>query len=122
MNSPNQDKNLETTSTHEHARDAGFEMAEDDPRRTDNRGGLEAIVDAGETASEELAVEQGRDVVHGGDIGEVQGSQSGAGEPQLEVTDVGLIDVNASGTSAADEDEQQSDGAARVLGSDGQPL
>lgn len=121
MNSPNKDQDTQT-STHEHARDAGFEMADDDPRRTDNRGGLEAIVDAGETASEELAVEQGRDVVHGGDIGEVQGSQSGASETQVEITDVGLIDVNASGTSVADEDEPQSDGAARVLGSDGQPL
>lgn len=121
MNSADRDNN-QTTSPQDHTHAAGFEMAADDPRRTDNRGGLEAIVDAGETASEELAVEQGRDVVHEGDIGVVEGSQSGASDPQLEISDVGLIDVNASGTSAADEDEQQSDGAARVLGSDGQPL
>ena len=122
MNSSNQKSDTPNVAAHHQTHAAGFEMSEDDPRRTDNRGGLEAIVDAGETASEDLAVEQGRDVVHGGDIGAVQGSQAGASEPQLEISDVGLIDVNASGTSVADEDEQQSDGAARVLGSDGQPL
>ncbi|MDF2441586.1 MAG: hypothetical protein JWN98_2570 [Abditibacteriota bacterium] len=170
MNSPNQDHDTKSTSTHEHARDAGFEMADDDPRRTDNRGGLAAIVDAGETASEENAADQGRDVSGAGNlgtqqsevavgsgvssaggaadtgqstvsnqidasatrlhapktgvpgVGELDSYASGATAPQVEMTDIGLVDVNSADMSVTGNDDTNASGDARVEGADGQPL
>jgi hypothetical protein len=109
--------------------DAVFELAPDDPRRTDNRGGLEKAMpgraphnndqtapDAGATqvdrgeSDETLGAagsgeDSGRVQVNTTGLvapdaglagaGATEGSNSGATEPQAEMTTVGVVDTNA---------------------------
>lgn len=122
---------------------ATFALDADDPRRTDNRGGLEGtqptnegasatsahddnpiasddgitsanVSKAGPTAAHDVGANSGaadsgnlnmnttgmvapKDGLPG--VGPVEGSQSGASAPQVEVTDIGLMDVNATDVS-----------------------
>jgi hypothetical protein len=116
---------------------ATFQLDANDPRRTDNRGGLEATFptpegasapsantddriapDEGTTGANVSAVETTHDVGASGTgqassgqlnmgttgmaapdsgppgVGPVEGSQSGATAPKVEMTDIGLMDVN----------------------------
>lgn len=116
---------------------ATFQLDENDPRRTDNRGGLEATLptpegasapsantddriaaDAGTTGADVSQTEETHDVGASGSgtansgqinmsttgmaapdngppgVGPVEGSQSGATAPKVEMTDIGLMDVN----------------------------
>lgn len=120
-----------------------FQLDADDPRRTDNRGGLEATQPTNEGAAGESSPAKdsiasddgitGADVSKTGPteahnvgatvgssqqgqmdmsttgmvapkfappgVGPVEGSQSGANAPQVEVTDIGLMDVNSTDVS-----------------------
>jgi len=149
--------------------DAILELAPDDPRRTDNRGGLEAIIEKGEEAADAGpdgarrtdpgsadAGMTGADPANtdhdlgaagtgGGDssaantgrldmstvgavapnsdpagAGPVEGSRSGAVAPKVEVSDIGLMDLNTADMSLP-EDESEG-GGARVDDADGNPL
>jgi hypothetical protein len=73
-----------------HAHDSGFELPADDPRRTDNRGGLENIINHGEDAFEAgQASLNERDTSGAGNTGVLEGDApggvgaggSGAGSP-----------------------------------------
>ncbi len=118
---------------------ATFSLEEDDPRRTDNRGGLEATLpggatpepdDVGASALGTTGADMSRPKLGGADdvgatqsgaagtgrvdmsttgmaapdaappgAGPVEGSASGATPPRVEVTDVGLVDVNTTDVS-----------------------
>ena len=138
--------------------DATFELAPDDPRRSDNRGGLENIIseategstagtngeqydggggDVGTTGINATHVEDavgatGTGRSNSGQVdlsttgmaapdtgpaaaGPVEGSASGATAPRVEMTDIGLVDVNSA-------DMSQPDGGARVEDKDGNPM
>lgn len=130
-------------NTTEKTTGATFELDADDPRRTDNRGGLEAtqptnegatapsnqddspiasddgttsadVSKTGPVAAHDVGANSGtiqsgkldmqttglvsaNDGVPG--VGPREGSQSGASAPQVEVTDIGLIDVNSTDVS-----------------------
>ncbi len=146
-----------------HAHDSGFELPADDPRRTDNRGGLENIINQGEDAYEAgQASLNERDTTGAGNTGvlegdapggvgaggsgagspgqiqphtnihapktgpigagEVEGGRSGATEPQVEMTDIGLVDVNMVDMSVTEDDDNIQGGGARVEDADGNPL
>jgi hypothetical protein len=61
------------------APDAGFELPADDPRRTENRGGLENIINRGEDAYEEGQAELNeRDTTGAGNTGVKEGDAPGA--------------------------------------------
>ncbi|HEY0076174.1 MAG TPA: hypothetical protein VGB77_18880 [Abditibacteriaceae bacterium] len=133
-----QDNNAQSTEQNaEQSTGATFQLDENDPRRTDNRGGLDAVFptpegasapsantddriasDAGTTGADLSEVETTHDVGASGSgtansgqvnigttgmaapdsgppgVGPVEGSQSGATAPKVEMTDIGLMDVN----------------------------
>ena len=136
--------------------DATFELPADDPRRTDNRGGLDTVIGAsgegtsgsgiapgaaamGTTGANVANVNVDDDVgatrtgqsnsgqlnlnttgMFVPDTGPVEGSASGAVAPKVEMTDVGLVDVNAVDMSLPDDEEAGA--GARVEDEDGNPL
>jgi hypothetical protein len=55
-------------------------------------------------------------------VGPVEGSRSGISAPEVEMTDVGLMDVNAVDMSVTGDDETTQGGGARVEDKDGNPL
>ena len=143
---------------------AGFEMASDDPRSVNQRGGLEAVMErsaeplsyeptakdmgpadmgttggdfdpkyvgAGAPSADTTAVDSGIvDLNTTGAFGSgaeppgVGPSESviGTRAPQLEMTDVGLVDIASTDMSVTGDDENRRGGGARVDGADGQPL
>lgn len=133
---------------------ATFQLDQNDPRRTDNRGGLEATMptpegasapstnndsddriasDAGTTGADVSKTTDNRDVGAAGSgtansgqintgttgmaapdsgppgVGPVEGSQSGATAPKVEMTDIGLMDVNATDIGALGEPTDRAD-------------
>jgi hypothetical protein len=142
--------------------DTTFELGADDPRSTENRGGLESIV--GEVREGSTAGTNGRQYDGGGgdvgttgagagevddavgargtgssnrgqvdlsttgmvapdsgpaEAGPIQGSASGATAPRVEMTDIGLVDVNVADMSPPGDGP---DDGARVEDEDGNPL
>ncbi|HVF84509.1 MAG TPA: hypothetical protein VM821_00895 [Abditibacteriaceae bacterium] len=142
----------------------GFEMAPDDPRSVNRRGGLEAVMErsaepmsheptakdmgpadmgttggdfdpkyvgAGATGANTTDVDSG--IVNLNTTGSFGSSSEppgvgpsesiiGTRAPQLEMTDVGLVDLASTDMSVTGDDENQQGGGARVDGADGQPL
>lgn len=143
---------------------AGFEMAPDDPRSVNRRGGLEAVIERGtEKLSSEPSAKDMGPAAAGTTGGDFDPKYAGAGAPsadttavdsgivelnttgafgsgaeppgvgpsesiigtrapQLEMTDVGLIDIASTDMSVTGDDEHRQSGGARVEGADGQPL
>lgn len=145
--------------------DATFALAPDDPRRTENRGGLDAIIDAGATAAgapgthdiEDEGPMTGAtggnaaDATHdlgatdtgetgggtgGGPVernttglamtdagpaaaGPIEGSASGATVPKIEMTDIGLVDVNQADMNAPGDEENEEDADTADTGTNG---
>jgi hypothetical protein len=85
---------------------ATFALDPNDPRTLDNRGGLEAVA-GGEPSGHSMA---------GADPAE--GSASGAAMPQVEMTDVGLVDASAADMSLP----RDGTAGARVEDEVGNPL
>lgn len=143
---------------------AGFEMAPDDPRSVNRRGGLEAVMErSAEPMSHEPTAEEMGPADAGITSGDFDPKYAGAGAtgasttdvdsgivnlnttgsfgsssqppgvgpsesvigtraPQLEMTDVGLVDIASTDMSVTGDDENLQGGGARVEGEDGQPL
>ncbi len=55
-------------------------------------------------------------------VGPVEGSRTGIEAPQVEMTDIGLVDVNMVDMSVTEDDENIQGGGARVEDADGNPL
>jgi hypothetical protein len=55
-------------------------------------------------------------------VGPVEGSRTGVEAPQVEMTDVGLVDINATDMSVTGDDDHLQGGGARVEDEDGNPL
>jgi len=55
-------------------------------------------------------------------VGPTEGSASGATSPQVEMTDIGLVDVNMVDMSVTEDDDTIQGGGARVEDAEGNPL
>lgn len=148
-----------TADEHQTPDNATFDLPPDDPRRTDNRGGLDATItspdedpphggttiggaDVGTTDADLSQVEDDAGAALSGKsnsgqidagtrgmvmpddgppaAGPVEGSATGATAPRIEMTDIGLVDLNSADMGVV-EDEKGSMGA-RVEDADGNPL
>ena len=98
MNSSNQKSDTPNVAAHHQTHAAGFEMSEDDPRRTDNRGGLEATLPTPEGFSappQPTANERGEDPGGAGNADGTTGADMS--RPKLGASD----DVGAAGSGTA---------------------
>jgi hypothetical protein len=86
------------------AGEATFALDPNDQRTVENRGGIDAVMSEGPTghaASGDTTAGGGAVGITG--VGPTEGSAAGATAPRVEMTDVGLVDVNAADMSLPDD-------------------